>query len=162
MRVDLCVPTLDNTVFDDEFLASSGTDEHPMLDDSPHDGDTSYVYSSTPGHSVGVRGYHDSILHSPSAIYAVKGNIICKNAGDGVAVVRADLGYNTTRETTTNNYTYSLPAGGSYEGMHTIMAGDSATDGTYQGSYNASTTPWTTGLVTGGLYLATVILEYVS
>jgi hypothetical protein len=166
VRVDRVVGSTENTNYDDEFVASSGggNDEYPMVDDTGgHDGDSTYVYSSTIGHTAqGGMTAGEPLPHTPTIIWGAKAMAIVKNAGDGIAVVRCDLAHLNTRDAG-GSATYSLPAGGSYEGMHSLkVPGVSSTDGDFHGSYNASTSRWVLGGSTGGIRYATALLEYVS
>lgn len=122
VRVDKVVGTAENTFFDDFFTASSGggNDEYPMLDDSTQDGDTTYVYSSTPTHTA-QGGWNSADTTQaglpvvPGTIHGIRAFAVVKNAGDGVAVVRCDVANSSASSAGSNSY--SLPAGGSYEGM---------------------------------------------
>lgn len=167
MRVDIKTPAFDNIYFDDEFVASSGPGdvEYPMVIEAPHDGDTTYVSSSTVGHTAqggyGPFSGNKGLPHSPSSIKAVKGNAVVRNAGDGIVIVRCDLANLNARDTG-NNYTYSLPAGGAYEGLHALYAGDSTADGSLNGAANASTTVWDVAGGSNDVGRASALLEYVS
>jgi hypothetical protein len=163
VRVDAYVGVAENTTYDDEFVPSSGSDEYPMLDESTQDGDTTYVASSTIGHTAqgGYIGASGSwMAHTPTTIWGAKANAVVRNAGDGICNARCDLAYLTSRPAGAagQGLPYSLPAGGSYEGLHSLADSTSGTSGDYHGASDASSTKY----VQGTLRYATALVEYVS
>jgi hypothetical protein len=163
VRIDNVVGQRDNASLTPVFTPSAGSDQFAMVDEQPQDGDTTYISSAT----IGNRGQGgmppssgDYLPHTPTTIWGVKANAVVKNAGAGVAVVRCDLYWNTTLTATANGrgIPYSIPAGGAYEGLHSIVNVNTSADDDRHGANDAGTTKWTVGT----LRTANSVVTYVS
>jgi hypothetical protein len=156
VRIDKVVGVSDNTGFDDEFVPSAGSDEYPMLDEAAaHDGDTTYVESSTVGHTA-QGGWNSGVTdaglpYTPANIVGVRAFAVVKNTGDGSANCRAGLASNTI-DSELSFVTRTIPAGSDWYGLTSLGS-------SLEGAKNTSgTLAWD---ITA-LRLATPLLEYTS